>query len=399
MQPKIYSILNMFIGSFLKKSRRGILAVIILLMMVFSVVLTSLDVLSQHHASADEQTEMIEGEATEKELDAGKIIIEHLIDSHEWHLWTYKGHHVSIPLPVILYHEGEFYFCWSNKLAHGHQYKGFYLEHEGRNKGKIVRAMQHGLIDDEIMAAEGSESLPLDLSITKNVLAILMSSLLLIIMFTSVARSYRKREGEAPKGLQSFMEPVILFVRDDIARSSIGEKRYERYMPFLLTIFFFIFLNNLMGLIPFFPGGANVTGNIAVTGVMAIFTFLITTFSGNRAYWQHIVNAPGVPWWLKFPLPLMPVVEIVGMFTKPFVLMVRLFANITAGHTIILGFISLIFIFGNINTYLGFGIGVGFSIPFAVFMSLLELLVAFIQAYVFTLLSALYFGMATEEHH
>ena len=154
-----------------------------------------------------------------------------------------------------------------------------------------------------------------------------------------------------------------------------------------------------MGLIPFFPGGANVTGNIAVTGVMAIFTFLITTFSGNRGYWKHIINAPGVPWWLKFPIPLMPIVEIVGIFTKPFVLMVRLFANITAGHTIILGFISLIFIFGNINSFLGLGIGIGFSIPFAVFMSLLELLVAFIQAYVFTLLSALYFGMAIEEHH
>ena len=195
------------------------------------------------------------------------------------------------------------------------------------------------------------------------------------------------------------MEPIIVFIRDDIAKSSIGEKKYEKYMPFLLTVFFFIFLNNLMGIVPFFPGGANVTGNIAVTGVMALFTFLITSFSGNRGYWTHIINTPGVPWWLKFPLPLMPVVEIVGIFTKPFVLMIRLFANITAGHTIILGFISLIFIFGNINEFLGLGIGIGFSIPFAVFMSLLELLVAFIQAYVFTLLSALYFGMAVEEHH
>ena len=153
-----------------------------------------------------------------------------------------------------------------------------------------------------------------------------------------------------------------------------------------------------MGIVPFFPGGANVTGNIAVTGVMAIFTFLITTFSANKNYWTHIVNAPGVPWWLKFPFPLMPIVEIMGLFTKPFVLMVRLFANITAGHTIILGFISLIFIFGNINAYAGLA-GTLFAVPFAIFMSLLELLVAFIQAYVFTLLSALYFGMAIEEHH
>jgi len=169
-------------------------------------------------------------------------------------------------------------------------------------------------------------------------------------------------------------------------------------MPFLLTLFFFIFLNNLLGIVPFFPGGANVTGNIAVTGVMAVFTFLITSFSGNKQYWTHIVNTPGVPWWLKFPIPLMPIVEIMGVFTKPFVLMVRLFANITAGHTIILGFISLIFIFGNVNQYAGLG-GVAIAVPFAIFMSLLELLVAFIQAYVFTLLSALYFGMAIEEHH
>jgi len=152
-----------------------------------------------------------------------------------------------------------------------------------------------------------------------------------------------------------------------------------------------------MGLIPFFPGGANLTGNIAVTMVLALFTFVITTFSGNRAYWMHIVNAPGVPWWLKIPVPLMPLVELIGVFTKPFVLMVRLFANITAGHIIMLGFISLIFIFGNISAGLGYGVSV-ISIAFAIFMTLLEMLVAFIQAFVFTLLSALYFGMATEDH-
>ena len=385
-------------SSLLRKSRAGLVFFVIVMMLVLSAVVSSSRLFAQHDAH-EEEMEIVAEETHEAELDAGKIIIEHLIDSHEWHLWTWKGHHVSIPLPVLLIHDGEFHAFWSNKLAHGHHHKGFYLEHDGPNKGKIVRAMQHGMIDDEIIAEEGSTELPIDLSITKNVLAIFISSILLIIIFTSVARSYRRRKGQAPKGLQSLLEPIILFVRDDIARSSIGEKKYERYMPFLLTIFFFIFLNNLMGLIPFFPGGANVTGNIAVTGVMAVFTFLITTFSANKGYWTHIVNAPGVPWWLKFPIPLMPVVEIVGVFTKPFVLMVRLFANMTAGHTIILGFISLIFIFGNINTYLGLGIGVGFSIPFAVFMSLLELLVAFIQAYVFTLLSALYFGMAIEEHH
>ncbi len=169
-------------------------------------------------------------------------------------------------------------------------------------------------------------------------------------------------------------------------------------MPFLLTVFFFIILNNLLGIIPFFPGGANVTGNIGVTGVLAAFTFIITTFSGNKNYWLHIVNAPGVPWWLKIPIPLMPLVEIMGVFTKPFVLMVRLFANISAGHIIILGFISLIFIFGEINAGAGYGVAV-VSVAFSIFMDVLELLVAFIQAYVFTLLSALYFGMATEESH
>lgn len=379
--------------SFMKKFKAPLIGITILIMIVLSAVITSVDVFAQHDHGAPDMVTEAEDDVESGEIDAGKMIIEHLVDAHEWHLWTYKGHHVSIPLPVLLIHNGEFYAFMSGKIAHGHHYKGFHVAHDGPNKGKIVWSDAHGEHGHAV------EEVPTDLSITKNVLAILMSSVLLIIIFTSIAKSYKRREGQAPKGLQSLLEPVILFVRDDIAKSSIGEKKYERYMPFLLTIFFFIFLNNLLGLIPFFPGGANVTGNIAVTGVMAIFTFLITTFSGNRAYWQHIINAPGVPWWLKLPIPLMPIVEIVGIFTKPFVLMVRLFANITAGHTIILGFISLIFIFGNINTFLGVGIGLGFSIPFAVFMSLLELLVAFIQAYVFTLLSALYFGMAIEEHH
>ncbi len=384
---------------FFKRSKAGFLSILILGMIIFSIVITSANVFSGPIEDGhSKEIDQIEEEAHEGELDAGKMIIAHLIDSHEWHLWTYKGHHVSIPLPVLLIHDGEFHAFWSNKLAHGHEHKGFYIAEEGENKGKILRVVQHGMIDDEIIAEEGSSSLPLDLSITKNVLSILMSSILLILVFTSVARAYRRREGQAPKGLQSFMEPIIVFIRDDIAKSSIGEKRYQRYMPYLLTIFFFIFLNNLMGIVPFFPGGANVTGNIAVTGVMAIFTFLITTFSANKNYWTHIINAPGVPWWLKFPFPLMPIVEIMGIFTKPFVLMVRLFANMTAGHTIILGFISLIFIFGNINAYAGLA-GTLFAVPFAIFMSLLELLVAFIQAYVFTLLSALYFGMAIEEHH
>ena len=195
------------------------------------------------------------------------------------------------------------------------------------------------------------------------------------------------------------IEFIILFLRDDVITPALGVKKTAKYGPFLMTLFFFIFINNLMGLIPFFPGGANLTGNIAVTLVLAVFTFVITTFSGNKSYWTHIVNAPGVPWWLKLPVPLMPIVELLGVFIKPFVLMVRLFANISAGHIIALGFFGLIFIFK--ETYspaAAYGVSV-VSVLFTVFMGLLELLVAFIQAYVFTLLSALYFSMATEEHH
>lgn len=330
--------------------------------------------------------------AEEEAFKAGEMIIEHVIDAHEWHIAEVGHTHISVPLPVILLHEGKLHVFMSSRFHHGHDaYNGFRLMSEGTYKGKIVSVNT---------VADGHEvinpKLPLDLSITKNVFSLMMSSVLITILFVMIARSYRRNRGHAPKGLQSLLEPLIIFVRDDIAKASIGH-HYERYTPFLLTIFFFIFLNNLLGIVPFFPGGANVTGNIGVTGVLALFTFTITTFSGNKAYWKHIFNAPGVPWWLKLPVPLMPIVELVGVFTKPFVLMVRLFANMTAGHIIILGFMSLIFIFGNMNIGMGYGVSV-VSVAFAVFMGLLECLVALIQAYVFTLLSAIYFGMATEEH-
>jgi len=331
-------------------------------------------------AAVDEQ----HGHEEEKEFNPGSMIVEHVIDAHEWHVLTWGHTHVSIPLPIILVCEGEVDVFMSSKFHHGHdEYKGYKLELEGENKGKIVKV--------------ATGQLPLDLSITKNVFSMLFSMLILSIIFISIGKAYSKRKGQAPKGLQSFLEPLILFIRDDVAKASIG-KNHEKYLPYLLTLFFFIFFNNLLGLVPIFPGGANLTGNIAITGVLAVFTFVITTINANKNYWVHIVNTPGVPWWLKIPIPLMPIVEIMGVFTKPFVLMVRLFANITAGHIIVLGFMSLIFIFGNISTGIGYGVSV-VSVGFAVFMGLLELLVAFIQAYVFTLLSALYFGMATEEHH
>lgn len=331
--------------------------------------------------------------AVEEEYNAGKTIIKHIIDSHEWHILDVGETHVSVPLPVILWYEGELHVFLSSKFHHGHSsYKGFMIAKKGENKGKVVRVKEGTMTEDK------EASLPLDFSITKNVFAIFVSILLLSIIFISVGNSYKRRKGQAPRGLQNFLEPLILFLRDEVVKAAIGEKKYERYLPYLLTLFFFIFINNLMGLVPFFPGGANVTGNLAVTGIMALFTFVITTVSGNRAYWQHIFNTPGVPWWLKVPIPIMPVVEFLGIFTKPFVLMVRLFANITAGHIIVLGFVSLIFIFGKMATVAGLGVA-PVSIAFGIFMLLLEILVAFIQAYVFTLLSALYFGMATEEHH
>jgi|TARA_B100001971_G_C18185456_1_gene535310 F-type H+-transporting ATPase subunit a len=327
-------------------------------------------------------------EIQQEEFKAGELIIEHITDSYEWHIITFGHTHVTVPLPVMLYDEGKFHFFMSSVFHHSDTHDGYFISHDEMNSGKIVRK-----------DADGAEVRPvLDFSFTKNVLAIFISIFILIFVFLSVAKAYKKREGKAPKGLQSFLEPIIIFVRDDIAKASIGEKKYEKYLPFLLTVFFFILLNNLLGIVPLIPGGANVTGNIGVTGVLALFTFIITTFSGNKAYWTHIVNAPGVPWWLKIPVPLMPIVELMGVFTKPFVLMVRLFANISAGHIIILGFISLIFIFGEISTGAGYGVAV-VSVAFSIFMDVLELLVAFIQAYVFTLLSALYFGMATEEHH
>jgi F-type H+-transporting ATPase subunit a len=274
----------------------------------------------------------------------------------------------------------------SSKFDHGHAaHKGYRLDN-----GRII-------LDADTYTIEEAAAISFyDLSITKNVAAMFLSLIIMILVFGSVANAYKRNPKKAPKGLQSFIEPVIMFIRDEIAKPSIGHN-YSRFMPFLLSIFFFIFINNLMGLIPIFPFGANVTGNISVTLVLAVFTFILTLFSGNKDYWKHIVKAPGVPVWL---LPLMIPIEILGVLSKPIVLMLRLFANITAGHIIILSFFSLIFIFGDtIGAAAGYGVSIA-TIVFTVFMNFLELLVAFLQAYVFTLLSALYFGMAVhEEHH
>ncbi|MFN8258315.1 MAG: F0F1 ATP synthase subunit A [Bacteroidales bacterium] len=345
--------------------------------------------ISYQSLKAQEHPEGVVHEEKEA-FDPGKFIFEHIGDAYEWHIATFGHTHISVPLPVIVYSkEKGLNIFISSRFHHGHEeYKGFKIEtgEDSPDKGKIVETLKDGTI-----------SRPLDISITKNVCSLFFSVILLMFVFISIANSYKKNKGKAPKGIQSLLEPMILFVRDDIAKASI-QHHAEKYMPYLLTVFFFVFLNNLLGLVPIIPGGANLTGNIAVTMVLALFTFTITHINANKNYWVHMVDAPGVPWWLKIPIPLMPVVEIMSMFTKPFVLMVRLFANITAGHIIALGFYSLIFIFGQKNIYAGYGISV-VSIMFTIFMMMLELLVAFIQAYVFTLLSALYFGMATEEHH
>jgi F-type H+-transporting ATPase subunit a len=346
---------------------------------------------AEHVAAEPAHEEHASGE---EKLNAGKLIMEHIADSHGWHLWG----HTSIPLPVIVYNAQRGLTVFSSaRFEHGHKaYEGYMLN----EAGKIEAVNEMGEVDahsatvnEEITAAT------YDISITKNVCSIFITIAILLLVFTSVAKMYtNKRKGLAPTGLQNAVEPIIIFMRDDVIKASIGEKKYEKYVPYLLTLFFFIWINNLLGLIPIFPGGANVTGNISVALVLAVLTFIITVVSGNKYYWQHIFAMPGVP---KGVLVLLTPIEILGMFLRPFVLMIRLFANIAAGHIIALSFFCLIFIFGQESLYgTGGGLGVSpLSLVFTVFMAMLELLVAFLQAYVFTLLSSVYIGAAVEEHH
>lgn len=302
----------------------------------------------------------------EEAFNPGEVILHHVADSHEWHWFsTDNGNFVSY-FPIIVYQPGTGLSVFSSeKVAEGKTYGNFKLE------------------DEKLTTLDGSKVY--DFSITKNVAALAMSSLILVVVFASVARTYKRRVGQAPSGLQSFLEPFVIFIRDEVAKKSIGPK-YERYMPYLLTVFFFIWFNNLLGLT---PGAANLTGNVAVTAMLAVLTLIVTLFSSNKNYWTHIFWTPGVP--LPLRIIMIPV-ELVGVIVKPFSLAVRLFANITAGHIIILSFISLIFIFR--SAYTGF-----LSVPFGLFISVLELLVAILQAYIFTLLTAMYIGGALEEHH
>lgn len=365
-------------------------------------------------------------ESSKNEFKAGEVILHHVLDAHEIHLFslwegTENEWHATLPLPIILYskergldvflsskfhgdhepvithedHEANEIIGNDHSAVHAHDpvpvYKGYALLHE-----KIYMTDAHGnLTYDE--QGHPVNAQPLDFSITKTVAGLFLAMIVFLLVMLTVAKGYKKRGLGAPKGIQSLVEPLIIFIRDEVAKPSIGEKHYTRFMPFLLTIFFFILICNMVGLVPFI-GGFNITGNISVALVLALFTFLVTIFSGKKDYWMHLVWTPGVPAWLKLPIPLMFVIEFIGVVSKPIVLCLRLFANITAGHIIILSFVSLIFIFGEkFGTGAGFGVSV-LSVAFSVFMNVMELLVAFLQAYVFTLLASVYFGQAVEEH-
>ncbi|MES2388703.1 MAG: F0F1 ATP synthase subunit A [Bacteroidota bacterium] len=341
------------------------------------------------------------GENAEESFNPAEVIMHHVGDAHEWHYASIGDNHLTFPLPVILYSEDRGLEVFSSSAFHGENHAKSVVHGETAENAAMLgdidsaKAMgkHHGhtyhdyYVNDHghIESATGRKFY--DFSITKNVAALLLSSVLLVVVFLTIAARY-KNPHQAPKGIQNFFEPIILFIRDSIARPNIGPK-YERFMPYLLTVFFFIWFNNMLGLL---PGGANLTGNIAVTLVLAVITFIITSLNGNKAYWMHVVNTPGVPWWLKTVVPILPIVEVIGLFTKPFSLMVRLFANITAGHIMILALLSMTFIFKSI------GVGVVATL-FSTAMMVLETFVALLQAYVFTLLSAMYFGTAVAEHH
>ena len=378
------------------------------------------------------------GGAHDEAYDPVATAMHHIADANEFHILG----DLSIPLPVMLYAPDQGWtICLSSKFHHGcNAYDGYVMVH-GRVKRVDSKNFPKGLVDVCIGEKEvavmkkgkpvmknnkrvmekvafvshntkpyeiehsstldggvfgGGITSYYDFSITKNVFTMFLAALLLMFIFFRVAKAYKTRKGMAPTGLQSFMEPFFVFIRDEVCKPMLGNK-YERFQPFIMTIFFFVLVCNLMGLIPFFPGSSNVTGNLAVTMALAFITFIITSINGNRHYWEHVFWMPGIPWWVKV-FVLTPV-EILGLFIKPFSLMIRLFANITAGHIIILSLVGLIFIFGKNGTYYpGAVAGTIMGTAFMAFMNIIELIVAFIQAFIFAILSATYIGAATEEH-
>ena len=358
-----------------------------LLVLVFSVFTWSvfIPVLSQQSDPVDTipgTTADFEVEHADEKFDPAKTIMDHIQDGHEFHFFTAGDFHATIPLPVILYspQRGLDVFM-SSKFHHGEDaYKGY-----RQVGGKIVPVAADGHTIDETVKVY-------DFSLTRNVVQMMLAMVLMIWLLTSIAKKYLKGQGttSAPKGIQNAIEPLITFVRDEVAKPNLGRK-YKKYLPYLLTIFFFIIVNSFMGLL---PGSANVTGNIAFTLVLGVISFIVTLLSSNKHFWSHIFWPP-VPH--AIIIILIPV-EILGVFTKPFALIVRLFANMVAGHIIILSFISLIFIFGTMNAIAGWGFS-PFSILFTVFIYLIEILIVFIQAFIFTNLTAIFIGQAFEGGH
>jgi len=337
-------------------------------------------------ALADSQT-VPETAVQEEDVDVQEVIFDHIKDSYEWHIITIGEKHISIPLPVILHSKTTgWHFFMSDRLHETGSYEGFSICKEGGHAGRLVETLPDGTVQK-----------PFDLSFTKTVAGIFINVALLIFLVLMAARWYKGRNPEdpAPRGFTGLVEYLVMMVVDDIIRPAIG-KDYKRYAPYLLTVFFFIFLSNIMGLIPIFPGGANVTGNIAITLTLALMTFFAVNIFGNKEYWKEILW-PDVPIFLKCPLPIMPLIELFGIFTKPFALTVRLFANIMAGHAVILALTCVIFITARMGSVIGTALPF-ISILFMIFMNLLELLVAYIQAYVFTMLSSVFIGLSRPEH-
>jgi len=353
--------------------------------LLFSSTLSANEGVAVEGAKNNAQEAVKEAKPAEKkagDFDVTETILEHIRDDHSWHLWG----HTSIHLPVILKTDKGFEVFSSEALLDEHHEPKVYA---GNYNYKLVDGKLKIVNEKEQVDIEANKKL-WDLSITKNVASLFVSVFILLVVLLTAARAYKKRVvTSSPKGLQSFMEPIILFVRDEIAVPNIGAKKAGKYLPFLLTIFFLILTNNFLGLIPFFPGGANVSGNIAFTMTLAVCVFIVVNLSANKSYWEHIFWMPGMHWSMK--LFLAPI-ELIGVFTKPISLMIRLFANITAGHILVLSLICLIFIFKTVFAS-------AIAVPFAVFIGMIELLVAFLQAFIFTMLAAMYIGMATEEHH
>lgn len=328
-------------------------------------------------------SEAVSEPSGKEELDIPEVIFDHVLDSYEWHITDIGEKSISIYLPVIVYSKTTGWHVFSSRhLEHG-EWEGFHISPSGQKyENKVVETL-----------SDGSVVRPFDISITKNVLSLFISSILLVVIVLATARWYRRHDSanESPKGIAAIMEPVVMMVHD-MARDNIGEEDYKRYSPYLITAFLFIFLNNLLGIVPFFPGGANLTGNIACTLVLALITFFTVNLSGTKKYFKDIF-LPDVPLFLK---PIMPVIEVFSALMKPVSLTIRLFANMLAGHIQLLSVICIIFIMAKLGPLL-FGSMTFVSVLFGIFLDVLELLISYIQAYVFTMLSSIYIGLAREK--